>query len=406
MEHVEQAVAKALGQVVQTGLAGVSSHSQAIAAKMASWKKGILDEGARQLAATDAQINEAVQRAEATVGGLLRLARSLYERDRPKTEDEIVAAMMLQVEQHMETLALSGSAGAAGTGGTIQTSPMDVCPASEDTLKEMMQYGLLLQRADGTYETPDEQDRRLAHNMRMRFNRSFDSPLCPQPVLEAAKGLFEEWVQAAENWDNSSIVFNAKLSKTQRRRGKYVMKTFRDLKALYGSASAKAIREKKKELGSEWWWPHPEMGESEDIDVEAEWECFKVYDSMEFEDDETSTQEHSFRAEGTLDADATRALVGSYHQPGAPASSSYSVIPVPAKMPPAPPATPGAGGQAPEQVPGKGKSKGKTSLRKAATTKLSQISSKLTEARVLAAELPAATQMPLSLRRSDYQELI
>ncbi|CAE7418220.1 unnamed protein product [Symbiodinium sp. CCMP2592] len=30
---------------------------------------------------------------------------------------------------------------------------------------------------------------------------------------------------------------------------------------------------------------------------------------MEFEDDETSTQEHSFRAEGTLDADATRALV-------------------------------------------------------------------------------------------------
>ena len=44
-----------------------------------------------------------------------------------------------------------------------------------DKLKEMMQYGLLLQRSDGTYETPEEQDRRLAHNMRMRFNRSFDS---------------------------------------------------------------------------------------------------------------------------------------------------------------------------------------------------------------------------------------
>ena len=43
--------------------------------------------------------------------------------------------------------------------------------------------------------------------------------------------------------------------------------------------------------------------------IKQEWECFKVYDSMEFEDDETSTQEHSFRAEGTLDADATRALV-------------------------------------------------------------------------------------------------
>ena len=40
-----------------------------------------------------------------------------------------------------------------------------------------------------------------------------------------------------------------------------------------------------------------------------EWECFKVYDSMEFEDDETSTQEHAFRAEGTLDGDATKAMV-------------------------------------------------------------------------------------------------
>ena len=30
---------------------------------------------------------------------------------------------------------------------------------------------------------------------------------------------------------------------------------------------------------------------------------------MEFEDDETSTAEHSFRAEGTLDPAATRGLV-------------------------------------------------------------------------------------------------
>ncbi|CAE7403183.1 unnamed protein product [Symbiodinium sp. CCMP2592] len=365
MEHVEQAVAKALAQVVQTGLAGVSSHSSAITSKMAAWKKGIQDEGVRQLAAADEQINEAVQKAEATVASLLRLARSLYDRDRPKSEDEVVAAMMLQVEQHMESLALSGCGAAAGTGGTTQASPMDVCSAQEerpqrgmlpppppdravelqlqltrtglhrldataDTLKEMMQYGLLLQRADGSYETPEE--------------------------------------QAAENWDNSSIVFNAKLSKTQRRRGKYVMKTFRDLKALYGSASAKAIRERKKELGSEWWWPHPEMGESE------EWECFKVYDSMEFEDDETSTQEHSFRAEGTLDA---------------------------GKLPPA-----GSSGQLVLLGDArKGKSKGKTSLRKSATAKLSQISSKLTEARVLAAELPAATQMSEKMRDGYTQEL-
>ena len=43
------------------------------------------------------------------------------------------------------------------------------------------------------------------------------------------------------------------------------MRTFRELKTLYGSAAAKAIRERKKELGSEWWWPLPEMGDNEDM---------------------------------------------------------------------------------------------------------------------------------------------
>ena len=77
--------------------------------------------------------------------------------------------------------------------------------------------------------------------------------------------MFDEWIQASENWNESSIVFNASLARTQRRRGKYVLRTFRELKTLYGSAAAKAIRERKKELGSEWWWPLPEMGDNEDM---------------------------------------------------------------------------------------------------------------------------------------------
>lgn len=140
MQHVEEAVARALAQVVQTGLTGVPTHSSAIAAKMAAWKKGIQDEGAGQLAVTDCQVNEAVQRAEETVASLLRLARSLYDRDRPKTEDEIVAAMMLQVEQHMESLMLSGNDGAAGTGGTTQASTMDVCSGVGAAPKERVWY--------------------------------------------------------------------------------------------------------------------------------------------------------------------------------------------------------------------------------------------------------------------------
>ena len=41
----------------------------------------------------------------------------------------------------------------------------------------MLDYGLLCRREDGTYETADARDKRLAHNQRMRFNRSFNSGL-------------------------------------------------------------------------------------------------------------------------------------------------------------------------------------------------------------------------------------
>ena len=42
---------------------------------------------------------------------------------------------------------------------------------------QLVNQGVLFQRPDGKYETADERDRRLAHNARMRFNRSFDSSL-------------------------------------------------------------------------------------------------------------------------------------------------------------------------------------------------------------------------------------
>ena len=45
----------------------------------------------------------------------------------------------------------------------------------------MVNHGLLLERSDGLFETPEERDRRYAHNQRMRFNRSFDS--CFEAVM-------------------------------------------------------------------------------------------------------------------------------------------------------------------------------------------------------------------------------
>ena len=76
--------------------------------------------------------------------------------------------------------------------------------------------------------------------------------------------LFEDWLQADEDWNESSIVYNSTLTKKQKKRGKHVMKTFRDLKIQYGVATAKSIREKKKELGSSFWHQHPEVPDNED----------------------------------------------------------------------------------------------------------------------------------------------
>ena len=49
-------------------------------------------------------------------------------------------------------------------------------PMEAQKEKELLDAGDLFQRPDGKWETADERDKRLAHNARMRFNRSFDSP--------------------------------------------------------------------------------------------------------------------------------------------------------------------------------------------------------------------------------------
>ena len=57
---------------------------------------------------------------------------------------------------------------------------------------------------------------------------------------------------------------NVTLGKLSRKRGKYVEKTFRDLKLQYGAALAKDIRTRKKELGKEWYRDHPELPGNEE----------------------------------------------------------------------------------------------------------------------------------------------
>ena len=76
--------------------------------------------------------------------------------------------------------------------------------------------------------------------------------------------LFEDWLQSGEDWGRSSLVLNHTMTRSQRRKGRYVMKTFRDLKQMFGTAVAKDIRQRKKELGAEWWWEHPDLPDNEE----------------------------------------------------------------------------------------------------------------------------------------------
>ena len=52
---------------------------------------------------------------------------------------------------------------------------MIALPMQESKIDAMLSYGLIHRRPDGTYETEDAKDKRIAHNQRMRFNRSFQS---------------------------------------------------------------------------------------------------------------------------------------------------------------------------------------------------------------------------------------
>ncbi|CAE7333803.1 unnamed protein product [Symbiodinium sp. CCMP2592] len=390
LSQANDAVQKALASVLQTAAAGSGGPKPPplVAEKMAVWLKSIKDECGNSQKAADNKLHLAMKNLESAVNDVISSCYKIYLQDKPKTDEEMIQEMMRQVEMHMESLQITGSGESGGTGGlmdmqTEEPAPKldDLGPAStakitdlqlelartglqrldssqlECKLKEMADCGLLLELSNGVYETPDERDRRLAHNQRMRFNRSFDS----------------------EDWGESTIVYNATLTKKQKRRGKHVMKTFRELKVQYGTATAKAIRDRKKELGSSFWHVHPE-----------DWECFKVWDSMEFESEEEDKHQTSFHAQAAVDPEGTKALMSHMTQPGALGNTRYRVG--------------NAGGQGTEQKPPKGRGKA-PNLRKQATSKLSQISSKLTESRVLGNEIPGAAAMSEKMKEGYQSEL-
>lgn len=78
--------------------------------------------------------------------------------------------------------------------------------------------------------------------------------------------LFEDFVQAGEDWLQASLVVNSTRNSTQRRRGKHVLLPFRDVKQRFGNAIATSILASKKELEQNkspsdatiYWMEHPD----------------------------------------------------------------------------------------------------------------------------------------------------
>ena len=79
--------------------------------------------------------------------------------------------------------------------------------------------------------------------------------------------LYEDYLSSGENWMESSLMANATKTLTSRRRGKYKLATYRDLKVQFGPGVAKQLRDNKKEQeqtkpatdSTIYWCEHPDF---------------------------------------------------------------------------------------------------------------------------------------------------
>ena len=84
--------------------------------------------------------------------------------------------------------------------------------------------------------------------------------------------LFEDYVQANEDWMRSALLVQLTQSSTQRRRGKHVMMPFRDVRSKFGAALAQQILADKKALQNNkspadpntYFMAHPEAKDDEE----------------------------------------------------------------------------------------------------------------------------------------------
>ena len=89
--------------------------------------------------------------------------------------------------------------------------------------------------------------------------------------------LYEDWLSSGENWMRSSLVVNASRTQSSKRKGKYRMTTYKDLKKQHGPGVAKTLRDSKKEQeknkkpddGITYWQEHPDFPGKEDRHIKS-----------------------------------------------------------------------------------------------------------------------------------------
>ncbi|CAE7463664.1 unnamed protein product [Symbiodinium sp. CCMP2592] len=126
-------------------------------------------------------------------------------------------------------------------------------------------------------EWEEKQAKRLKHNARVRF----DSPDCPQIVLDK----LQEWLAAGEDWANTQLVIEATRVNEEKFKAKEKMRSYKSLCDEYGKKTADSIRTKK-------------------YAKEKAWELFRVFDTIEFEFNENNTTSAAFHSEGSISSQA------------------------------------------------------------------------------------------------------
>ena len=139
-------------------------------------------------------------------------------------------------------------------------------------------------------------------------------------------------MNAGQDWEKSTIVFNAREKTTSRRRGKWVMMEYQKVVEKFGQAVADDIRSKKKELQAarqegedDWYMDHPEVADevrcfasvrhSRELDslfflvLRQAFALMRMWDSLEFTNEKEQSNEYSLHHEGQVGEEHGKAIM-------------------------------------------------------------------------------------------------